>query len=180
MISNTQTHAEGGTVESSAGQQASPGGEQQSPDAIRFGFQPDQFLLPEENQAEYVRFANTMWAKLAPSGMLECSIAARIIGLSWRLQRAGRYEQYVVEAAKKGRAKPKKKGRGRPAKSAQLTDGEAIADLLMGTHTYGTMSRYEAHLEHWLHRNLAAFRELQKERREEEAHQAHLLSGQRQ
>ena len=180
MISNTQTQAGGSALVSSPWQQASQGGEQQPPDAIRFGFQPDQFLLPEENRDEYVRFANTMWAKLAPSGTLESSLAARIVGLSWRLQRAGRFEQYLVKAAREGRVEPKKEGPGRPAKSAQLTHGEAIAELLMQTRAYATISGYEGHLARCLHRDLNLLWALQRARLEQTARRAHLLSGQQQ
>jgi hypothetical protein len=169
MISKTQTQTEGGTAESSSGQQAAQGKEAPSESIVTCGLQTYQVLLPGEDQKEYVEFANALLAILAPKDMLENAFAAHIIVLLWRRQRGDRYEQYVVEATKKGGSKPKKKGQGRPAKSAQLTDGEAIADLLMQTHTYGTMSRYEAHLERCLHRNLAVYRQLQKERREREA-----------
>jgi hypothetical protein len=121
-----------------------------------------------------------MWAKLTPSGLLEETLAARIVGLSWRLQRAGRFEQYLVKAAREGRVEPKKEGPGRPAKSAQLTHGEAIAELLMQTRAYATISGYEGHLARCLHRDLNLLWALQRARLEEAARRAHLLSGQRQ
>jgi hypothetical protein len=113
-----------------------------------------------------------MWAKLAPSGMLEDSLSARIVGGLWRLQRSGRYDQYIVEAAKKGP--------GRPAKGPQLTDGEAIAYLLMQTQSYGKIASYEGHLARCLHRDLKVLWALQKVRIEETVRRAHLVSGQRQ
>ena len=180
MISKRQTPAQGGTVDSSPWQQASQGGGQLPPGAIRFGFQPDQFLLPEENPDEYVRFTHMMWAKLTPSGLLEETLAARIVCWTWRLQRSGRFEQYVVQAVRDGKVGPNKRGRGRPPKAAQLTDGEAIAYLVMQTRTYAAMSGYEGHLARCLHRDLNLLWALQRARLEQTARRARLLSGQQQ
>lgn len=180
MISKTQPPAQGGTGESSTGQQEPEGKEDPAGSAITYGLQTHQLLLPEEDEADGVEFREALWASLAPKNMQEANPAARIITLSWRLQRAGRYEPYVVEAARQGRAKPKKKGRGHPAKSAQVTDGQAIADLLIRTQTYDKMGRHEGRLERWLHQNLTALWALQRARLEQAACQARLLSGQQQ
>jgi hypothetical protein len=144
---------------------------------ITFGLLAEEFLLPEEDAEEYVRFANALLGWLAATGMVESTLAARIVGLSWRLQRAGRLEQYLVEAVKGGDLEPKQKGRGRPRRARQLTDGEAIADLLLRTQAFAKTDSHEGHLERCLHRNLAAYRQLQKERREREAEERHRAQG---
>jgi hypothetical protein len=99
-------------------------------------------LLPEE---EHARFAEALRESLRPEGVLECTLAAQIIEGSWRLQRAGRYEQYVLRAAGDGRSAPKER--------------------LNRTQTCDRISRYEAHLVRRLRRTLAALRRLQKEHR---------------
>jgi hypothetical protein len=135
-------------------------------------------LLPEEGRQEYVGFANALWTTLVPCGLLESSLAARIVVLIWRLQRAGRYEQYIVQAAKDGQLGPKEEGPGRPAKPRQLTDGQAVTELLIRTDTYRKLGCHEGNLERWLHQDLNLLWALQKARGEETARRAQLLSGQ--
>jgi hypothetical protein len=100
-------------------------------------------FLPEEDQEEYGRLAEALRESLRPEGVRECTLAARITEGAWRLQRAGRYEQYALRAAGDGRAAPKE----RPSR----------------TQTCDRISRYEAHLERCLRRAIAALRRLQKE-----------------
>jgi len=92
LMDEGDTGANGVDARASAGGQGSGRAKSPTRSPITYGLVAEEFLLPEEDAEEYVRFGNALLGCLAPSGVLEGALAARIVGLSWRLQRAGRFE----------------------------------------------------------------------------------------
>ncbi len=56
-----------------------------------------QAVIKGEDPAEFERFRAEMLDELAPGGALESMLAGRIVGLSWRLQRAERMQSEAFD-----------------------------------------------------------------------------------
>ena len=54
-------------------------------------------IIKGENPADYEAFHDQFLAELAPVGIVESMLAERVISLSWRLQRAGRMQNQVID-----------------------------------------------------------------------------------
>jgi hypothetical protein len=67
-----------------------------SQNALKHGLLSRQVLLPEELETEFAEFARPLQAELNPQGELEFALSEQIVGLLWRLERAGKLEAGVL------------------------------------------------------------------------------------
>jgi hypothetical protein len=66
--------------------------------AIKHGLRAQAVVLPGEEPDQYDRHRQEMMDQLHPEGHPETDLAERIVGLAWRLRRAGRYHDAVFAA----------------------------------------------------------------------------------
>jgi hypothetical protein len=67
-----------------------------SNNALKPGFLSREVLLPDEPETAFTEFARELQAQLNPQGELEYALSERIVGLLWRLRRAGKLEAGVL------------------------------------------------------------------------------------
>ena len=66
--------------------------------AVKHGLRAQAVVLPGEEPDQYDRYHQEMMDQLHPEDLPETDLAERIVGLTWRLRRAGRYHDAVFEA----------------------------------------------------------------------------------
>jgi len=66
--------------------------------AVKHGLRAQAVVLPGEEPDQYGRYHQEMLDQLHPEDLQETDLAERIVGLTWRLRRAGRYHDAVFEA----------------------------------------------------------------------------------
>jgi len=117
--------------------------------ALKHGLCSGQIVVPGEAEDEYEQFAAALMEQLAPAGALEAVFAAGAVQAAWRLRRAVRLEQELMEADFERGA------------SGRTGLGGKLSGPLAQTDKYGRLCRYEAHLQRALYRALRELRGLQ-------------------
>jgi len=102
MSSEAQILANRRNAQESRGPQAADGKAIVSQNAVRHGLSARQDVIRSESQAEFDHHRGRMLADLAPIGPMESMLAERIVGLSWRLRRAGRIQNQAIDALNAG------------------------------------------------------------------------------
>jgi hypothetical protein len=67
-----------------------------SQNAVKHGLFAES-VIKGENEAEYEAFHDEMFAELAPVGSVESMMAERVVSLWWRLRRAERMQNEVID-----------------------------------------------------------------------------------
>ena len=67
-----------------------------SKNARKHGLLSVDLVLPDEDASEFVEFVQELDQELHPQGALEKSVVERIVGLLWRLRRAGKLESAIL------------------------------------------------------------------------------------
>jgi hypothetical protein len=81
----------------STGPQTAEGKAVVSQNAVKHGLFAAEAVITGENPADYEAYHDQFLVELAPYGMVESMLAERIISLAWRLQRADRMQNHVIE-----------------------------------------------------------------------------------
>ena len=81
----------------STGPQTAEGKDVVSQNAVKHGLFAVEAVITGEDPADYEAYHDKFLAELAPVGMVEAVLAKRIISLSWRLQRAVRMQNQVID-----------------------------------------------------------------------------------
>ncbi len=110
-------------------------------------------LLDDENAAEFRAFASALQAELAPEGVLQADLVARIVMASWRARRADKLEAGLLGTylAAPGRADP----------DPRATFGTGLIRDNYGPRAFATLVRYRGSVLAELFRSLAALKMLQ-------------------
>jgi hypothetical protein len=90
MSTTAQTKANRQNAQKSTGPKTDEGKAVVSQNAVKHGLFAAEAVITGENPADYQAYHDQFLAELAPVGMVESMLAARIISLAWRLQRAER------------------------------------------------------------------------------------------
>ena len=98
MASEAQVEANRANAQKSTGPRTPEGKAVVAQNAVRHGLRAETALLLGEDQGEYGGFRTALLEELAPEGVRELELAGRIADLSWRLRRAGRYQDAVLDA----------------------------------------------------------------------------------
>ncbi len=98
MASKEQIHANRANAQKSTGPRTAEGKEVVAQNAVKHGLAARLEVIRGEDQAEFDRHRAALLDELAPVGAREVMLAERVVGLSWRLQRAGRLQNEVFDA----------------------------------------------------------------------------------
>ena len=88
MATEAQTNANRANAQKSTGPRTPEGKAVVAQNAVQHGLLARQAVIPGEDGEEFDRYRAQMRAELAPVGLVEARLVERIVGLSWRLQRA--------------------------------------------------------------------------------------------
>jgi hypothetical protein len=98
MTTEAQVAANRLNAQKSTGPRTAEGKAAVTQNAVRHGLRAQAVVLPGEDCQEYARYHGQMREQLQPADVQEIELAERIVSLSWRLRRAGRYHDAVFEA----------------------------------------------------------------------------------
>ena len=98
MASEAQIEANRANAQKSTGPRTAEGKAVVAQNAVRHGLRARAAVLQGEDWEEYTGFRDEMLEELYPDGVQEMELATRIVDLTWRLRRAGRYQDAVFEA----------------------------------------------------------------------------------
>jgi len=92
MASAAQTIANRSNAQKSTGPRTPEGKAKVAQNAVKHGLLAQGAVISGEDVEEFAFYQDQMLEELAPARPMEATLAARIIGLSWRLRRAERLQ----------------------------------------------------------------------------------------
>jgi len=157
MTTKAQIQANRRNAERSTGPRTAAGKAVVAHNAVQHGLLGEQVVVEGEDRARYVRHRDEMLRALGPIEEVEITLAERLIGLSWRLQRVQRLQVQAFEALCAGSgAGPAEEG-----SDEELALGRIVVKDFSEGRVLDRLLMYERRLEHSLCRILG---ELRKER----------------
>jgi hypothetical protein len=96
MATIAQIFANRQNSKKSTGPKTAEGKAAVSQNAVKHGLFAES-VIKGENEADYEAFHDEMLAELAPVGAVEFMLAERVVSLSWRLKRAERMQNQVID-----------------------------------------------------------------------------------
>ena len=172
MASAAQIAANRCNAQKSTGPRTEAGKAVACQNGLRHGFLARQDVIGSESQAQFDGHRERMWKALTPVGPVESELAERIVSLSWRLRRAGRFQNEAIDAL--NTPKPLEKlTQSLLARQTRRVQDEAEADemdLALGRmlvkdfsnhRVLDRMLMYERRIENSLYRSLLELQRLQ-------------------
>jgi hypothetical protein len=98
MTTEAQVAANRVNAQKSTGPRTAEGKAAVTQNAVKHGLRAQAVVLLGEDGDEYAQYHGQMREQLQPADVQEIELTERIVGLSWRLRRAGRYHDAVFEA----------------------------------------------------------------------------------
>jgi hypothetical protein len=68
-----------------------------SQNAVKHGLRAEQDVIASENEADFDLYRRQILDELNPASPMESMLAERIVTLSWRLKRAGRFQNQAID-----------------------------------------------------------------------------------
>jgi hypothetical protein len=166
MSSPAQIVANQRNAELSKGPKTSEGTAVSSKNARKHGLLSADLVLPDEDASEYVEFVQELDQELHPQGALEKSVVERIVGLLWRLRRAGKLENAILYWEQL------------PLRNTWADSGDNVQDVLKrlsvrgeaytkGADSLAKLSRYESAMQRNLLRMMHELQRIQAARKGE-------------
>ena len=163
MTTEAQIEANRSNAQKSTGPRTPEGKAKVAQNAVKHGLLARQATIVGEDCEEFDLFRNQMRAELGPAGLVESRLVERIVGLSWRLQRAEWFGTEAFDTLYVQRAvalqvvpePPCGPDRGDPA-----FGGTVVKDF-SETRVLERLLMYERRLEGSLYRSMAELRNLQ-------------------
>jgi hypothetical protein len=157
MATEAQIQANRRNAERSTGPRTAAGKAVVAQNAVKHGLLGEQVVVEGEDRARYARHRDAMLRALGPLEEVEITLAERLIGLSWRLQRVQRLQVQAFEALCAGPGA----GPGEEGPDEELALGRIVVKDFSEGRVLDRLLMYERRLEHSLCRILG---ELRKER----------------
>ncbi|MFC1633871.1 hypothetical protein ACFL5Z_03450 [Planctomycetota bacterium] len=185
MATQSQIAANRRNSEKSTGPRTAEGKAAVAKNATKHGLFANKDVVISENQADFDAFRDEMLAELAPAGTMESILAQRIVSLTWRLKRAERMQNEMVDAKIRREINctyPKLSetlvtGKPLSAKGGSKYSKECYDDLALGyiamwdfteARALERLSMYERRFEASLFRTMGEFKKLQRVRQSED------------
>ena len=181
MSTQKQINANRQNAQKSTGPKTYEGKAAVSQNAVKHGIF-SQSVIKGENEADYEAFHNKMLDEMKPVGPTEILLAARIVGLWWRLERAECIQNQAIDVMieldepsplQKSLQKciPKSIGPDMRGAGPELALGRAIIKDYSDSRVLDRLMLYERRIENSLHKNLRELerRQLIRQYRQHEA-----------
>ncbi|MBN1509298.1 MAG: hypothetical protein JW955_20805 [Sedimentisphaerales bacterium] len=170
MTTAAQIAANRHNAEKSTGPRTPEGKAIVSQNAVKHGLLSRRAVLNDEDPAQFDRHRTRLLEALGPAGPEEELTAERVVVLWWRLKRAERMQDemldYLMEADGTDSWTQRLRERGDPSASTELTFGRVVAREFSSGRTLEKLMGYERWIENSLYRS---FNELHRLRREQQA-----------
>ena len=98
MATQAQIIANRRNAQKSTGPRTTRGKAAVSQNAVKHGLSTHQTVIASESQAEFDLYRRQFFDELAPQTPVESMLADRIVTLSWRLKRVGRFQNQTIDA----------------------------------------------------------------------------------
>jgi hypothetical protein len=98
MATKAQITANRRNAQKSTGPRTTKGRAAISQNAIKHGLLTRKDVICSESQADFDLYRRRILDELAPDTPMECTLAERIVSLSWRLKRIGRIQNQTIDA----------------------------------------------------------------------------------
>ncbi len=169
MATEVQIEANRANAQKSTGPRTPEGKAAVAQNALKHGLRARAAVLQGEDWEEYTCFREEMLAELVPDGVQERELAARIVDLTWRLRRAGRYQDAVFEALYDKYAAEQKETDAGPDLGASVPSDPVLGRMLLadftGERVLERALQYERRIESSLSRAKADLRQLRNQPR---------------
>ncbi len=164
MATEAQSAANRENARKSTGPRTAEGKAVVAQNAVQHGLRARAAVLQGEDWEEYTGFRAGMLAELVPDGLQEMELAARIVDLTWRLRRAGRYQDAVFEALYDKYAAEETAAGACPDLGASVPSDPVLGRMLLadfsGERVLERVQQYERRIESSLSRAKADLRQL--------------------
>jgi len=97
MVSESQILANRLNSLKSTGPRTNEGKAAVSQNAVKHGLLAEQDVISSESQADFELYRQQLLDELSPVSPMESMLAERIVTLSWRLKRAGRFQNQAID-----------------------------------------------------------------------------------
>jgi len=98
MATKAQIIANRRNAQKSTGPRSQKGRAAISQNAVKHGLLTRKDVICSESQADFDLYRRRILDELAPDTPMECTLAERIVSLSWRLKRIGRIQNQTIDA----------------------------------------------------------------------------------
>ena len=174
MSTQAQVLANRRNAQKSTGPRSSQGKAVVSQNAVKHGLLTRHDVISSESQADFDLYRQQMLAELDPVSPMESMLAEPIVGLSWRLKRAGRIQNQAIDALKADNTssplgkltqslffKSADQSAAAPAASASnLALGRMAIKDFSRARVLDRLLMYERRIEHSLYKTLLEFQRL--------------------
>jgi hypothetical protein len=150
-----------------------------SQNAVKHGLRAERDVITSENEADFDLFRRQLLDELSPVSPMESILAERIVTLSWRLKRAGHFQNQAIDVLNSNQTNdPLKKLTqslyfsiaGKSPDNTNVSNGElalgrlAVKDFA-NARVLDRLLMYERRIEHSLFKTLLEFQRLNIARR---------------
>ncbi len=171
MASQAQIVANRANALKSTGPKTSQGKAVVSQNAVKHGLLAEQVVIAGEDPGAFESYREAMLGELAPVGVVETTLAERVVGLAWRLRRAERVQAEVFDAllAKDAASSVGKLLRSLQNKSKNSNQGDGPEDTALGrvvirdfanNRVLDRLGMYERRIEQSLYKTMAELQKL--------------------
>jgi len=172
MATEAQVLANRSNAQKSTGPRTVEGKQKVSQNAVKHGLLAQQAVIYGEDPEVFERHREAMLDELAPVGVMESTLAQRIVGLSWRLKRAERVQNEAFDyllAKDAARLAPLLCGSCVPEgmddpNGADVALGRVAVRDFANARSLDRLLMYERRIEHSLYKTMAELRKLRRAR----------------
>jgi hypothetical protein len=104
MVSNTKLLANRLNALKSTGPRTEEGKAVASQNSVKHGLLAEQDVISSESEADFDLYRQQLLDELSPISPMESMLAERIVTLSWRLKRAGRFQNQAIDVLNSNQA----------------------------------------------------------------------------
>src|SRR4030042_277584 len=97
MASEAQNLANRLNAQKSTGPRTANGKAVASQNSLKHGLSAESDVITSENEADFDQYRRQLLDELSPASPMESVLAERIVTLSWRLKRAGRFQNQAID-----------------------------------------------------------------------------------
>ena len=167
MSSHSQIEANRKNAKKSTGPKTPQGKAVAAQNALKHGLTANRNVVITENQAEFDLHRDALMEELDPQTMTESILAARIVSLSWRLQRAVNIQDQAIDAIddqlKNGDRYPSR-GAEEKRLDPALSLGRILYHDFANQKVFERLLNYEKTIETALYKTMKQLKSLQRQR----------------
>ena len=183
MATKAQTKANKENSQKSTGPRTAKGKKAVAQNAVKHGFFTREAVVRDEDQEDFDLYREAMLAEMGPVGVLESSLAERVVSLAWRLRRAERMQNQALKMQIRSDHLDLvvrqvqwsyRDAKGLPQEETQpkndhMTFGRAARNDIASYRVLDKLLLYERRIENSMHKTMKELSKLQSARKAEQA-----------